>query len=390
MSGIYVQIYQISMKKIVYRKIAKDCTKFFLTTIFTISLIIWVLQAVNYLDFVIEDGHGFIVYFKYTLLSFPKILGRIFPFAIFLSFAYIFLKYENKNELVIFWNFGIKKINFINFFIKLSFFFVLLSLLLNAVIVPLSQDKARSFIRSSDLDFFESILKPKKFIDIIKNLTIYFDEKGEGGELKNIFLNDKSSETESQTTFAKTGILKERGNTRLLILYNGRTINYINGNISEFKFSKTDFNISKYTSNTTTHQKTQENSTLELIMCSLVLNNLEKEFKFTEIKVINNCLYENLKNIYEELYSRLLKPFYVTFLITITLLLILKSKDHPSFNSNKLKIYIFGFLFMIFVESTSYFVTTNLLQNLFLLLLPFLFILIIYIYFLWTLRVKSK
>ena len=378
------------MKKIVYRKIAKDCTKFFLTTIFTISLIIWVLQAVNYLDFVIEDGHGFIVYFKYTLLSFPKILSRIFPFAIFLSFAYIFLKYENKNELVIFWNFGIKKINFINFFVKLSFFFVLLSLLLNALIVPLSQDKARSFIRSSDLDFFESILKPKKFIDIIKNLTIYFDEKGEEGELKNIFLNDKSSETESQTTFAKTGILKERDNTRLLILYDGRTINYINGNISEFKFSKTDFNISKYTSNTTTHQKTQENSTLELIMCSLVLNNLEKEFKFTEIKVINNCLYENLENIYEEIYSRLLKPFYVTFLITITLLFILKSKDHPSFNSNKLKIYIFGFLFMIFIESTSNFVTTNLLQNLFLLILPFLFILIIYIYFLGTLRVKRK
>jgi lipopolysaccharide export system permease protein len=378
------------MKKIVYRKIAKDCTKFFLTTIFTISLIIWVLQAVNYLDFVIEDGHGFIVYFKYTLLSFPKILSRIFPFAIFLSFAYILLKYENKNELVIFWNFGIKKINFINFFVKLSFFFVLLSLLLNALIVPLSQDKARSFIRSSDLDFFESILKPKKFIDIIKNLTIYFDEKGEDGVLKNIFLNDKSSETESQTTFAKTGILKERDNTRLLILYDGRTINYINGNISEFKFSKTDFNISKYTSNTTTHQKTQENSTLELIMCSLVLNNLENEFKFTEIKVINNCLYENLKNIYEELYSRLLKPFYLTFLITITLLFILKSKDHPSFNSNKLKIYIFGFLFMIFIESTSNFVTTNLLQNLFLLILPFLFILIIYIYFLGTLRVKRK
>ena len=378
------------MKKIVYRKIAKDCTKFFLITIFTISLIIWVLQAVNYLDFVIEDGHGFIVYFKYTLLSFPKILSRVFPFAIFLSFAYIFLKYESKNELVIFWNFGIKKINFINFFVKLSFSFVLLSLLLNALIVPLFQDKARSFIRSSDLDFFESILKPKKFIDIIKNLTIYFDERGEEGELKNIFLNDKSSDSESQTTFAKTGILKERGNLKLLTLYNGRTINIINGKISEFKFSKTDFNISKYTSNTTAHQKTQENSTLELIMCSLALNNLEKKFKSTEVKLINNCLYENLDNIYEELYSRLLKPFYVTFLITITLLFILKSKDHPSFNFNKLKIYIFGFLFMIFIESTSSFVTTNLLHNLFLLILPFLFILIIYIYFLSTLRVKSK
>ena len=96
--------------------------KFFLLTILTISTIIWVLQAVNYLDFVIEDGHGFFVYFKFTLLSFPKILSRIYPFAVFLSFSYILLKYEDKNELIIFWNFGIKKIHFINFFIKVSLF----------------------------------------------------------------------------------------------------------------------------------------------------------------------------------------------------------------------------------------------------------------------------
>ena len=149
------------MKKIVYRKIAKDCLNFFLVITFTISLIIWVLQAVNYLDFVIEDGHSFLVYFKYTLFSFPKILSRIFPFSIFLAFSYIFLKYENKNELVIFWNFGIKKINFINFFIKFSLFFTLLSLLLNAIITPFTQDRARSFIRSSDLGFFESMLNQK-------------------------------------------------------------------------------------------------------------------------------------------------------------------------------------------------------------------------------------
>ena len=205
MSAIYEQIYHISMKKIIFRKISSDCIKFFLLSIFTISIIFWVLQAVNYLDFVIEDGHGFLVYLKYTLLSFPKILSRIFPFAIFLSFTYIFLKYENKNELVIFWNFGITKIKFINFFIKLSFGFVLLSILLNAVITPISQDKARSYLRSSDLDFFESILKPKKFIDIIQNLTIYFEEKTEDGDLKNIFLNDKLNENESQIIFAKTG-----------------------------------------------------------------------------------------------------------------------------------------------------------------------------------------
>ena len=153
------------MKKIIYRKLALDCTKFFVLVLFSISIIIWVLQAVNFLDFVTEDGHGFLVYFNYTILSFPKIVGRIYPFAIFLSFTYILLKYENKNELVIFWNFGIKKIKFINFLIKLSFLFVLINLLINAFISPYTQDKARSYIRLSDLDFFTSILKPKTFVD---------------------------------------------------------------------------------------------------------------------------------------------------------------------------------------------------------------------------------
>jgi len=375
------------MKKIVYKKISKDCVNFFILVTFTISIIIWVLQAVNYLDFVIEDGHGFLVYFKYTLLSFPKIISRIFPFAIFLAFSYILLKYEDRNELVIFWNFGIKKINFINFFIKFSLLFVLVNLLLNAVITPFTQDKARSFIRSSNLDFFESILKPKKFIDVIGNLTIYFDEKNKNGELINIFLNEKTGVNNSQTTFAKTATINVKSNTKILTLYDGRSINVINGKISEFEFSKTDYNISKYSSNTIMHQKTQEVTTIDLIRCSLFFNDLIKD---KNVIKINNCISSNLENIYKELYSRLIKPLYITFLISIALLFILNSKYDHTFNINKYKIYLFAFLFIIFLESSSKFISTNMIQNLFLSILPIFFTLFIYLYFLMKLKVNKK
>ena len=336
------------MKKIVYRKLAKMELNFFLLTIFTISIIIWVLQAVNYLDFVVEDGHGFLVYFKYTLLSFPKIFSKIFPLAIFLAFSYILLKYENKNELIIFWNIGIKKISFINFFIKYSFFFVIISLLLNTIITPFTQDKARSFIRSSDLDFFESILKPKKFIDVIGNLTIYFEKKNEKGELKNIFLSEKTNFNNSQVTFAKKAVINNKNNKKILETSFWQDINNINGKISEFKFSKTDFNISKFSSNGDTHQKTQENSTKELIEFLKELDNskIEKETYVTLPE-------KKLKNIYQELYSRLIKPLYITFLITISLLIILKSKNDHSFTANKFKTYFFGFVFIVFLESSS-------------------------------------
>ena len=377
------------MKKIVYRNLAKDCINFFLLASFTISIIIWVLQAVNYLDFVTEDGHGFVVYFKYTLLNFPKIFSRIFPFTVFLAFSYIFLKYENKNELIIFWNFGIKKIHFINFFIKISLWFVLIGILLNAIVTPFSQDKARSFIRSSDLDFFENMLKPKQFIDVIGSLTIYFDKKNDNDELQDIFLNDKSDFDNSQTTFAKTATINTKNNKKVLTLYNGKTINKINGKISEFKFSKTDYNISKFTSNTITHQKTQETSTIDLIKCSLFFKNSIINSDDEVILKINNCIFDNLENIYKQLYSRLVKPLYATFLITIALLIILKSKNDHSFKINKFRIYLFAFIFIIFLESSSKLISTNLMLNLFLSILPILLTTIIYLYFLIKLKVNK-
>ena len=43
-------------------------------------------------------------------------------------------KYNNSNELIVFWNNGIKKIEFINFILKLSIFFLFFHLFLNLLI----------------------------------------------------------------------------------------------------------------------------------------------------------------------------------------------------------------------------------------------------------------
>ena len=253
----------------------------------------------------------------------------------------------------------------------------------------MAQDKARSFIRSSDLDFFESILKPKKFVDVVKDLTIYFEEKEKNGDLKNIFLNDKSGTNESQSIIAKKGRFEKRGDRKILVLYDGKTINNVNGKTSEFNFSKTDFNISNFSTHTTTHQKTQEASTKKLLLCLLIINDLKKDAAGKIKRELNNCNLSNMLNIYKEIYTRLIKPIYITFLIAISLLLILKSKSDHAFNVQKFRIYSLGFISIVFLESSSKFISTNLIQNLFLSMLPFILILIIYFYFLITLKVKE-
>ena len=176
------------MKKILFRKLLLDCTIFFLIALFSSSLIIWIFQAVNYLDIIVEDGRDYLVYIKYSLLNFPKIISKILPFALFFSFSYVITKYEVNNELMIFWNFGVQKIQVTNFFIQFSILVTILQLLLTIIVVPETQNLSRSLIRTSNVDFFESFVKPKKFNDNINGLTIYAEEKNNKGTLKNLYL----------------------------------------------------------------------------------------------------------------------------------------------------------------------------------------------------------
>ena len=49
------------MKKILFRKLLLDYMSFFLIALLSSSIIIWVFQAVNFLDIMIEDGRDYIV-----------------------------------------------------------------------------------------------------------------------------------------------------------------------------------------------------------------------------------------------------------------------------------------------------------------------------------------
>jgi len=362
------------MKKIIFRKLLLDCLTFFFLALFGISTIIWVFQAVNFLDIMIEDGRNYNVYFNYTLLNFPKIISRILPFALFFSFSYTFIKYETSNELIIFWNHGVNKLNIVNFFFRISILIMLLQIVLLSIVVPKSQELARSKLRSSNVDYFEGLIKPKKFNDTIKGLTIYAEDKNIKEEFKNIYIKKNNSDLGFQITFAKKGVFELKGNKRILVLYDGQTLTQNGKNITNFNFSKSDFGLSNMDSHLVTHKKLQEISTINLYKCLLIILNL----KNVEIE---NCYRDNPRNIYKELFKRLVNPFYLPVLILISLILILSSKESLKYNKNKYLVFLMGFLIIILSESSLGYITDNLTKNTLISVLPIILALSVYLIF---------
>ena len=371
------------MKKIIFRKLLLDCLTFFFLALFGISTIIWVFQAVNFLDIMIEDGRNYNVYFSYTLLNFPKIIGRILPFALFFSFSYTFLKYENSNELIIFWNHGINKLNVINFFLWISILIMFVQIILVSIVVPKSQEMARSKLRSSNVDYFEGLIKPRKFNDTIKGLTLYAEDKNTNDKFKKIYIKKNNSVSGFQITFAKKGVFELKGNKRILVLYEGQTLNQNGKNITNFNFSKSDFGLSNMDSHLVTSKKLQELSTMNLINCIQFI---------LEIKKIEtqNCYRDNPRNIYKELFKRLVNPLYLPVLILISLLLILNSKENIKYNKNKYIIFFIGFVIIILSESLLGYVTDNLIKNVSILILPLIITLSVYLFYIYKLNLIYK
>tara|TARA_S200000501_G_scaffold277646_1_gene261483 strand:- start:210 stop:1355 length:1146 start_codon:yes stop_codon:yes gene_type:complete len=374
------------MKKILFRKLLLDCMTFFMIALVSSSIVIWVFQAVNFLDIMIEDGRDFLVYINYSLLNFPKIFSKLFPFVLFFSLFYVTGKYEQNNELMIFWNFGVNKIQVINFFLKFSILLLLIQIILTAFIVPSSQELARFFLKDSKVNFFGNFIKKQKFNDTIKGVTIFSESKDEEGNLYNLYLKKEINKSNFQITYAKRGVFRDINNTPILVLYDGETITQKNDEITNLSFSKSDFVLKSLETNTTTYAKTQEISTLNLFKCIGIIYELDFKFKKINNKKIPNCSVENIKNILKEFYKRLIIPFYIPLLTLIPFVLIILSKENINYNKLKILTFLIGLMIIIFSETTIRFVSDTITPNLKIVIIPFCLMFILYFIFLYNFK----
>ncbi len=360
------------MEKLIFKKVIKDITLLFFLLCLTLGLIVWTLQAVNYLDFVTQDGHGLKTYFFYILYNFPKIIHRLIPFVFFISLFLVLTNYEAKNELVIFWTHGVSKMQFANIIIILSIILLVIQILIGSYISPVSQLKSRTFLKDSNIDYFSSLIKEGKFINAVKGLTIFIDKKDQDGNFKNIYIDDSSKEN-TKITYANNGKILDINNKKIFKLFNGKVINKKKNKINVFEFDQIDFNLSDYTTKTILTPKLQETSTKNLIVCFFSKFNFEKKNE----KI--NCQASIKAEISQELFKRIYKPIYIPILALICSFLILLPKNNSGYKLQSSLTFLFGFLLLIISETALRYSTVSTLSTGIYLITPFILFIIIYL-----------
>jgi len=339
----------------IYKYFFLELSKYFFLVLFIFSAIVWTVQAVNFLDLIVEDGHAVSLYLNYSLLNIPKILTKFIPLSFLLALVLTILKFDDENELIILWTSGLNKIKIINFFLKVALIVTLIQLFLAAFINPNVLNHSRSLIKNSDLDLLSSTIKTNEFNDTIEGVTMYVEEKDRFGIMKNIFIRDDShkltvignqEKSNSLTIFAKKGRL-DNGIKNSLILENG-VIHSENNlkKIQVIKFERTELVFDDLKTKSIIYPKVQETSSTILLNCFFkkTTHNLLKSYK--DLKCHTK---EERIDVLAEINRRFGMPLYIPLLSLLCSFLLVSREESKA--KGWYKYFYFGLAFAILLTA---------------------------------------
>ena len=333
------------MKKIIYTYFFNEFVTYFTIILFALASVVWTIQAVNYLDLIIEDGHAFTIYFFYSFLTLSKVLTKLIPFCFLLAAMLTIIKLERDNELIILWTSGLNKIHIVNLIFRISLLVMLLQLLLTSIINPTLLNLSRTLLKNSQLQFIPSLLKEKKFNDTIDNLTIFVKEKDKNNVYKNIFIRDDGSSLSnigslSSTIIAKSGYMGK--DEKSLILFDGNIQSLEkDGDVNIIKFQKTVLHLTGVATKSISTPKIQETPTILILLC------LQKKNINT-----HNCS-DSKKSLMDtkiEFNKRFGMPIYIPLISLICCFLLTSRKDKKMYYLNKYIYFFIGFLILALSE----------------------------------------
>lgn len=305
--------------------------KIFLIVSLSLSLLIWFTQAARLLELITEFGNPINVYIKYLIFNYPKILQNTFLINFIVSMFFLFTKFENSNEMKIYWLSGIGKKQIYLLCICISGILLILYLFLSIFLSPMSSFKGRLILGNSKFTLINSLVKEQNFNSPLKGLTIYVEKNDKKGNLEGIFIYEKT-----RVIISKKGKVLSDDKNSYLELIDGATQekNNLNNKINFIKFNKTTFDFSKYNLKNISHPKFKERK------LNWLFTNLKNEKFSINIK----------KEIREEINSRIIKPFLIIILVSIICFNLISRKEKINLKKLKFLIYLISIILIIINE----------------------------------------
>lgn len=194
------------------------------TLVITASLtgIIWLTQALRFIDFMISRGLSAADFLYLTGLMVPSLLLVILPVSLLIAVLYVYNRLTSDSELVVFSGVGLSRMQLALPVMIVGGACMLLTAMLSLYIMPMANKKFRD-IRVYFRDQYASVLLQEDVFNTpIDGLTVYIRARDEKNRMEGILIQDNRDTAHIITMLAEHGTLEQTSDGPRFILKNGQ------------------------------------------------------------------------------------------------------------------------------------------------------------------------
>lgn len=194
----------------------------FLAVLFSLSGVIWIIQALTRIDIISSNGQTLFAYFSITLLAVPGLLLAIIPIALLLSAAHTINHLNANSELVVVTAAGASNKIIVKPFIVLALLSSIVAGGVGHVVMPSSLTLLKKFVSDMNADLISLVVREGEFNSVERGLMFHIARRNADGSLGGILVVDNREEGKENIYIARKGIVVRSKDGNFLQLRDGQ------------------------------------------------------------------------------------------------------------------------------------------------------------------------
>jgi lipopolysaccharide export system permease protein len=193
----------------------------FLMVLVSLTMIVWLTQALKDFDLMTSQGQTILVFLGITGLLIPILMLVIAPIAFVVAVSYALNKLSSDSEFIVMNAAGMSPLRTFRPFVTVAAIVALFVGFVAAYLSPLLQRELRESMTKVKADLLTTIVQPGRFTTVESGLTFHIRERRVNGQLLGIFIDDQRDAAERASFLADSGEIVKNENGTFLVLEHG-------------------------------------------------------------------------------------------------------------------------------------------------------------------------
>ncbi len=182
---------------------------------------IWLTQSLRLIEVIVDGSAPFHVFLRMVLVTVPNFLIVVMPIGLVCAVLFTYNRMLSDTEMVVMRAVGISPLGLARPALMLAAITAFLAYVLNLYFLPLANQDYQRLQELVKAEYSAVFLREGQFNEVSDDITVYFRERLDNGELTGILVHDNRDSGQPVTMIAARGVIAQTESGPRVLMFDG-------------------------------------------------------------------------------------------------------------------------------------------------------------------------